>query len=219
MSGLFIVFEGGDSAGKSTQAQLLDQWLAELCIERLLTFEPGDTWLGAQVRQLVLGLHNEQVCPRAESLLYAADKAQHLDQVVLPALARGAVVICDRYTDSTLAYQGAGRALDVPALAEMVRWATNGVRPDLTVLLDIDPGQGVETLASPDRLEAAGADLHQRARAYFLELAAERPEEYLVLPARDDRDAIAAAVRQRVEPLLLDRGLLLGGGQGEQEPR
>lgn len=202
--GLFIVFEGGDSVGKSTQVRLLVSWLQHQQIAYTQTHEPGDTWLGREIRRLVLGHASGDVAPWAEALLYAADKAQHLHEVVRPALEAGDVVVCDRYVDSMLAYQGAGRVLDLDSVTQVARWATDGLRPDLTVLLDADPAQAVEVIRDKDRLESAGTDFHRRARSHFLDLAAEDPAHYLVLPARDSREAIAAAVQGRVSELLKD---------------
>jgi dTMP kinase len=166
------------------------------------TFEPGDTRVGAMIRRIVLDPATGEMSPRAEALLYAADKAHHLFEVVRPALARGAVVVCDRYVDSMLAYQGAGRVLDLPELEHIARWATEDLRPDLTVVLDVDPVQAVHELVEKDRLEAAGTDFHAAARQYFLELALRDPDRYLVLPARASREAIAATVAERVTALL-----------------
>jgi dTMP kinase len=204
-AGLFIVFEGGDGVGKSTQAGRLSAWLTEHGREVVRTFEPGDTATGREVRRLVLDHASGELDPRAEALLYAADKAQHLFEVVRPALARGAVVVCDRYIDSMLAYQGAGRVLDLAEVARIARWATDELRPDLTVLLDLDPRQAVGGKAVKDKLESAGESFHDRARQHFLELAAESPDRYLVLPARDPESAIAAAVADRVAALLSAR--------------
>jgi dTMP kinase len=200
--GLFLVFEGGDGVGKTTQVELLCDALAAAGQEVLRTFEPGDSAVGAQIRRLVLDPSTGDLDPRAEALLYAADKAQHLHAVVRPALARGAVVVCDRYVDSMLAYQGAGRVL-VPAEVEQVaRWATAGLRPALTVLLDVDPRQAVHTKLDKDRLEAAGETFHDLARQHFLALAARDPQGYLVLDARRSREEVAADVWARVAPLL-----------------
>jgi len=202
MAGLFIVFEGGDGVGKSTQARLLAQWLGGQGHEVVLTFEPGDTRAGAVMRSIVLDPATGDLSPRAETLLYAADKAHHVYEVIRPALERGAVVISDRYVDSLLAYQGAGRQLDADRIESIARWATGDLLPDLTVLLDLDPSRGVADIERPDRLEGAGLALHHRAREQFLALAARDPGHYLVLPARDDRETIAAAVRERVASLL-----------------
>lgn len=202
MAGVFIVFEGGDGVGKSTQARMLADWLTGQGHEVVLTFEPGDTAAGAVMRQIVLDPATGDLSPRAETLLYAADKAHHVYQVVRPALGRGAVVISDRYVDSLLAYQGAGRGLGADRIESIARWATGDLLPDLTVLLDLDPARGVGDIERPDRLEGAGLAFHHRAREHFLSLAERDPEHYLVLPARTDRKAIAAVVRDRVASLL-----------------
>lgn len=202
--GLFVVLEGGDGAGKTTQVELLTDWLQQSGREVVRTFEPGDSVLGRQIRGLLLDPGWGEVDPRAEALLYAADKAQHLFAVVRPALQRGAVVVCDRYLDSMLAYQGAGRVLSRDEVAAVARWATDGLRPDLTVLLDVDPHASVHTKAEKDRLEGAGVDFHDRVRQEFLDLAAQDPDRYLVLPARAERAEIAEAIRRRVAALLPD---------------
>jgi dTMP kinase len=203
VTGVFVVFEGGDGVGTSTQVELLVRRLEAAGREVVRTFEPGGTRLGGVLRAELL--HGDDVGPRTEALLYAADKAEHLHRVVRPALARGAVVVCDRYVDSMVAYQGAGRVLDAGEVERVARWATDDLRPDLTVLLDLDPEQGLETLTEPDRLESAGLDFHARARESFLALAARDPGRYLVLPARRPREELADAVAARVEQLLSDR--------------
>jgi dTMP kinase len=200
--GLFVVFEGGDGVGKTTQVELCCRWLGEQGYEVVRTFEPGDTAVGAAVRRIVLDPATGEMSPRAEALLYAADKAQHLFDVVRPALARGAVVVCDRYVDSLLAYQGAGRVLATAEVEQVARWATENLRPHLTVLLDTEPRQAVHAKAEPDRLEAAGELFHEAVRQSFLELAQQDPEQYLVLDARGTRETIAAQVRERLTPLL-----------------
>lgn len=202
MSGLFIVFEGGDSVGKSTQVEFLAAHLASRDVDRLVTRQPGGTNLGGKLRRLILDPQTGDVDPRAEALVYAADKAQHVREVIAPALEAGTVVVSDRYVDSMIAYQGAGRALDVAEVAQIAWWAVGDLRPDLTVLLDADPADAVEKIESKDRLEAAGVELHRRARQHFLDLAAERPDEYLVLDARDTREAIAARIAEAVDALL-----------------
>jgi dTMP kinase len=200
--GIFIVFEGGDSVGKSTQVDLLRRRLAGIGRDVVETFEPGDSDAGALIRQIVLDPATGDLAPRAEALLYAADKAHHLYSVVRPALERGAVVICDRYVDSMLAYQGAGRVLKLAEVELIARWATEDLRPDLTVLLDVEPGHAVGAKVEKDRLEDAGDVFHQRVREHFLALAARDPEHYLVLDARGAREEIAAAVAARVADLL-----------------
>lgn len=196
--GLFIVFEGGDGVGKTTQSRLLADHLSALGHEVVVTREPGDTPAGRVIRRLLLDPATGDLDPRAEALLYAADKAQHLAQVVRPALDRSAMVVCDRYVDSMLAYQGAGRVLDVTEVAAIADWATRGLHPDLTVLLDLDPALAVGQIADKDRLEGAGEEFHRRVRERFLRLAAADPDRYLVLPARADREAIAARVAEAV---------------------
>jgi dTMP kinase len=201
-AGVFIVFEGGDAVGKTTQVGRLCDWLDAAGCEVVRTFEPGDTAAGWRIREIVLSPATGELDPRAEALLYAADKAHHLAAVVRPALARGAVVVCDRYVDSMLAYQGAGRVLDLAELERVARWATDDLRPHLTVLLDMDPDHAVSGKQDKDRVEAAGDGFHARARSFFLELAAHAPDSYLVLNARQSRDEIAAQVLDRVRPLL-----------------
>jgi dTMP kinase len=201
-SGLFLVFEGGDGVGKTTQIERLCRWLEAEDYDYVRTFEPGDTAAGSRIREIVLSPATGDLAPRAEALLYAADKAHHLHELVDPALARGAIVVCDRYVDSMLAYQGAGRVLEVAEVEQLARWATNDLRPQLTVLLDMDPDGAVGSKTDKDRVEAAGDVFHRRARQYFLELANREPEHYLVLNARDSRDKLEIAVRDRVQALI-----------------
>ncbi|WP_053384731.1 dTMP kinase [Leucobacter celer] len=208
MTGLFITFEGGDGAGKSTQAELLGAWLGERGHEVVRTREPGGTRLGAEVRQLLLhgGEAIGDVDPRAEALLYAADRAQHVAKVVRPALERGAIVVQDRYIDSSLAYQGAGRVLDLAEVRGISEWAAGGLWPDLTVLLDLDPDAAAARRrtrgGAADRLEAEAAEFHAAVRGGFLALAQEDPDRYLVLDAAQPADALNAAILARVAPLI-----------------
>ncbi len=201
--GTFLAFEGGEGAGKSTQVSLLADWLRASGREVVVTREPGATPLGERLRALLLD--GGDVSPRAEALLYAADRAHHVATVVRPALVRGAVVLTDRYVDSSLAYQGAGRALTVDDVAMLSRWATEGVRPDLVLLLDVDPEVGLRRArqtGAPDRLEAESLAFHRRVRQGFLDLAAKDPDRYLVLPADAAPDDVQAALRDRVGHLL-----------------
>lgn len=200
--GLFIVLEGGDGVGKSTQLELLVAWLEARGEKVVRTFEPGDTAVGRQIRRLVLDPATGHLSARAEALLYAADKAEHVDAVIRPALAAGAVVVCDRYVDSMIAYQGAGRVLSPAEVEEVARWATEDLRPDLTVVLDVAPDQAVGVIANKDRLEAAGDVFHQRVREHFLAVAEREPERYLVVDARRTREDLARAIRARVTELL-----------------
>ena len=200
--GLFVVFEGGDGVGKSTQVVELVSRLRNRRIEPVVTRQPGGTPIGEKLRELLLDPGHPELTARTEALVYAADKAQHVEEVILPALAQGKVVVCDRYVDSMIAYQGAGRVLDLAEVEQVARWATGGLRPDLTVLLDIDPAEAVANIRQQDRLEAAGLDFHRRAREHFLRLAGEDPERYLVLGARESRKNIAEKVAEKVLALL-----------------
>lgn len=201
-SGLFLCFEGGEGAGKSTQASLLRDWLVSAGHDVLLTFEPGDTHVGRDIRRIVLDPATGHLADRTEALLYAADKAEHVEKVVRPALARGSVVITDRYVDTSLAYQGTGRGIDTAELEHVLRWATGDLRPHLTVLLDVEPAAGLGRFEERDRIEAESLDFHRRARDGFLALAAANPDHYLVLDARADRDELADQIRKRVEELV-----------------
>jgi dTMP kinase len=200
-SGVFVCFEGGEGSGKSTQSRLLDGWLRAQGYAVRLTFEPGDTEVGRRMRQIVLDPATGELSHRTESLLYAADKSEHVDTVVQPALDRGEVVVTDRYVDSMLAYQGAGRDLDVDEVERVARWATRDLRPHLTVVLDLEPERGLGRFEERDRIEGESLDFHQRVREFYLERA-EADDHYAVLDARDPVDDIAVAVRERVAPLL-----------------
>ncbi|WP_243060139.1 dTMP kinase [Nocardioides sp. SR21] len=201
-TGVFVCFEGGEGSGKSTQSGLLRDWLAGEGYAVRLTFEPGDTEVGKKLRDIVLSPETGQLSDRTEALLYAADKSEHIDTVVLPALERGEVVITDRYVDSMLAYQGAGRALDVDEVEKVARWATRDLRPHLTVVLDLEPAHGLGRFAERDRIEGESLEFHLRVRDGFLRMAKADPDHYLVLDARAEIDEIAAAIRDRVAPLL-----------------
>ncbi|GAA1654974.1 dTMP kinase [Georgenia ruanii] len=200
-SGCFVALEGGDGAGKTTQQELLGRWLRELGHEVVLTREPGGTELGRVLREAVL--HGGDVDPRTEALLYATDRAHHVHQLVRPALGRGAVVVTDRYIDSSVAYQGAARDLGAAEIRDLSLWATRGLLPHLTVLLDLDPAAGAARLTgAPDRIERESAAFHTRVREHYLALAAADPERYLVLDATWPPERIHAAVRERLAPLL-----------------
>lgn len=203
MAGLFITFEGGDGSGKSTQVALLTEWLESDGREVVHSREPGGTDLGLELREIVLHRRGH-ITPRAEALLYAADRAHNIATKVRPAIERGAVVIQDRYLDSSVAYQGAGRVLGATEVRDLSLWATEGLLPDLTVLLDLDPAVGRERIAGGvyDRLEEEKSDFHERVRASYLELAAAEPERFLVLDATTSVDELAAAIRSRVVGLL-----------------
>ena len=200
-TGVFVCLEGGEGAGKSTQAKALAGWLTEAGHTVRLTFEPGDTPVGRELRRIVLDPATGDLSARTEALLYAADKAEHVDTVVRPALDRGEVVVTDRYVDSSLAYQGSG-GLDHAGLEAMLRWATDDLRPHLTVLLDLEPRQGLGRFTERDRIEQRDLDYHARVRQVLLDVAAGDPDHYLVLDARLPVDEVTAAIRERVEPLL-----------------
>lgn len=201
-TGVFVCFEGGEGSGKSTQSRLLKAWLEGEGCSVVLTFEPGDTPVGRKLREIVLSPDTGSLSDRTEALLYAADKAEHVDTVVQPALDRGDVVITDRYVDSTLAYQGAGRALLVGEVEDVARWATHDLRPHLTVVLDLAPEAGLGRFEGRDRIEGESLDFHERVRAAFVEMASADVDHYLVLDARAPVEEIAAEIRERVRPLL-----------------
>jgi len=201
--GVFVCFEGGEGSGKSTQSGRLRDWLLAERYAVRLTFEPGDTPVGREVRRIVLSPETGVLADRTEALLYAADKAEHVETLVLPALQRGEVVITDRYVDSTLAYQGAGRALAVEEVEAVARWATGGLRPHLTVVLDLAPEAGLGRFAERDRIEGESLEFHQRVREAFVAMATDDPDHYLVLDARAPVAEIAERVRDAVRPLLV----------------
>ncbi|MDH6111452.1 dTMP kinase [Kitasatospora sp. MAP12-15] len=199
-SGFFIALEGGDGAGKSTQAQALAEWIRSKGHEVVLTREPGGSPVGQRLRGLVLDVGNTGLSHRAEALIYAADRAEHVENVIRPALARGAVVITDRYMDSSIAYQGAGRDLAATEVARISRWATGGLVPDLTVVLDVDPTKARERFTEAlDRLESEPTEFHARVRAGFLALAAADPARYLVVDGSQQPAFVTTAVRHRLD--------------------
>ena len=203
--GVLLALEGGEGAGKSTQARLLAIWLRDQGYDVVNTHEPCATKMGMRLRALLLDTAHTGLAPRSEALMYAADRAEHVQSVILPALERGAIVVTDRYVDSSLAYQGAGRQLPVSEIAELNRWATGGLMPDLTILLDLPPVTGLgRRLSSADRLESEPLDFHQRVRSGFLSLAAADPARYLVLDAARPEGGISRAIQVRVRELLPD---------------
>ncbi|HEY6297569.1 MAG TPA: dTMP kinase, partial [Streptosporangiaceae bacterium] len=203
--GLLIAFEGGEGTGKTTQARLTAIWLRELGYDVVTTHEPGATKIGMRLRALLLDTAHAGMDPRAEALMYAADRAEHVASVIGPALGRGAVVITDRYVDSSLAYQGEGRNLPVEEIARFNRWATGGRVPDLTVLLDMDPIAGLTRRArSADRLEAEPLAFHRRVRDGFVALAHAEPDRYLVLDAERPQEEITRAIQGRIRGMLPD---------------
>jgi dTMP kinase len=205
MSGLFITFEGIDGVGKSTQADLLEKYLVSLGNQVVRTLEPGGTDLGHDIRQLLL--HRKgHVAPRAEALLYAADRAHHVATKIRPALAEGKVVISDRYLDSSVAYQGAGRALTEEDVRHMSIWAVEGLLPKLTILLDLDAASARarrnNTGQEPDRLEQEKIEFFEATRQAFLAMASAEPERFLVIDANQTVEQMQAQIRARVNTLL-----------------
>ncbi|KGN40023.1 dTMP kinase [Knoellia aerolata] len=195
--GLFIAFEGGDGAGKSTQVRLLADALGALGREVVVTRQPGGTPLGAAIRDLVL--HGDHVSPRAEALLFAADKAHHVDQLIRPAMGRGAVVVTDRYTDSSVAYQGSGRDLGAVEVHDLQMWAVDSLVPDLTVIVDVPSEEGRRRRGEVhDRLESEGDTFHDTVRQHFLAMAQGAPERYLVVDGTASPEAIHEAVLGRL---------------------
>ena len=209
MSGLYITIEGLDGSGKTTQLEALAGWLADAGHTVVATREPGGTEVGVLVRDIVLH-HRGDIAPRAEALLYAADRAHHIATKVRPALERGEVVIQDRYIDSSVAFQGAGRVLGADEVRRLSEWATGGLYPQLTVLLDLDPTVARQRIDAAqkvfDRIEAEAIDFSVRVRAAYLDMADAEPERWLVLDATLPADELAAAIRERVEGLLRTSG-------------
>jgi dTMP kinase len=204
-SGLFLAFEGGEGVGKTTQARLIAIWLREQGYDVVTTHEPGATKIGMRLRALLLDTAHAGMSPHCEALLYAADRAEHVAKVIDPALERGAVVITDRYIDSSLAYQGAGRGQATADIALLNSWATDGREPDLTILLDMDPERGLSRRArSADRLEAEPLDFHRRVRAGFLHLARAKPDQYLVVDAAAPPAEVTEQIKDRIREVLPD---------------
>jgi dTMP kinase len=203
--GVFIAFEGGEGAGKTTQARLLSIWLRDQGFDVVMTREPGSTKMGMRLRALQLDKQSSGLSPRAETLLYAADRAQHVAEVIQPALRRGAIVVTDRYVDSSLAYQGAGRELKVGEIAEINRWATSGLVPDLTIVLDVPSDVGLTRFASPaDRIESEPREFHERVRRGFRALADAEPHRYLVIDGTRAQEEISRQIHDRVRAILPD---------------
>lgn len=197
MKPVFITFEGGDGAGKSTQTRMLAEWLNSTGRRAIATEEPGGTELGKALREVVL--FGEDMNPRAEALIYAADRSHHIDTVVRPALEAGTIVVSDRYFDSSVAYQGVGRGLGAEWIEEVNLWGAGGLKPDLTILLDLDPVKLPERITRDlDRLERAGAEFHTRTREAFLDRARAHPERFVVVDASTGIEELAATVREVV---------------------
>lgn len=194
---VFITFEGGDGTGKSTQARLLADWLESHGHEVVCTEEPGGTPMGKALREVLL--FGDDMNPRAEALIYAADRSHHVDTVIQPALDEGRIVVSDRYFDSSVAYQGVGRALGADWIEKINLWGAGGLEPDLTILLDLDPAQFPQRITRDlDRLERAGEEFHTRTRQAFLDRAAAHPDRFVIVDASPAIEDIAATVREIV---------------------
>jgi len=199
--GIFISFEGGEGSGKSTQSKLLKEYLESVGETVVLTREPGGTDMGVQLRKILLANETGHISPRAEALMYSADRAHHVYSVIRPALDAGSVVITDRYMDSSIAYQGAGRVLQPSEVARINRWATEQLTPTLTILLDVPAENGIGRLTSKDRLEEEPLEFHERVRNEYLNLANVDPDRYVVVDGRQSIEAIHAAIVERVSVL------------------
>lgn len=205
MAGLFIACEGGEGVGKSTQEALLGAYLEQQGHTVVRTREPGGTPAAEVIRNLVLSHDYTGLNPRSEALLFAAARGDHVDRVIRPALDRGDIVICDRYIDSSVAYQGYARELGVDWVRNLSLWATNNLLPDLTIVLTIDPEISLARVTNHDRLESEPLEYHRAVTQAFLDLAAQEPSRYLVLDASQDVDSIAHAIRDRVNQELASR--------------
>jgi dTMP kinase len=205
MTGTFITFEGIEGSGKSTQIALLANYLTARGIRNVLTREPGGTLIGDQVRKILLDPANRSLDPTAELLLYAASRAQHLHEIILPALANGMTVLCDRFSDATLAYQGYGRRLDIEMIRSLDRIVTTGMRPDLTILFDIEATMGIERargrnnslgLEAEARFENEELVFHDRVRQGYLKLVAQEPDRIRIVDASGTSEAVQEQVRK-----------------------
>ena len=202
---LFITFEGPDGSGKSTQVKLLAEALTAAGHQVLTVREPGGTPIGEQIRDVVHSLRNREMGDRAECLLYNAARAQLVDQLILPQLRRGGVVLCDRYADSTMAYQGHGRGLDLAAVKSVIAFATQNLKPDVTFYLDIDVETGIERRKHGgewNRLDDQALEFHRRVRAGYLQMMADEPERWVKIDAARAVEEIQADIRAEVEKKL-----------------
>lgn len=203
--GVFISFEGIEGSGKSTQAKLLKEFLINSEYDVLLTVEPGGTRIGEEIRRLILSLDNKNMLPLTELLLYNASRIQHIEEIILPSLKRGFVVITDRFTDSTIAYQGYGRKISIDLIIEVDRLINNSLRPDLTILLDLDPKEGLkrnERLNKKDRLELEDLEFHERVRRGYLEIASKEPDRIKVINASESIEVVHSEVKNIVKEFL-----------------
>lgn len=199
--GLFITFEGADGCGKTTQIKLLDEYLRQQGFNTLLTREPGSRGLGEKLREILLNYDGE-VSSNCESFLFLADRAQHIDCIIKPAIKEGKIVLCDRHTDSTVAYQGYGRGLDIGQINYLNNIATNGIKPDLTIVFDIDIETSMQRVGTEkDRMESAGKEFFNRVRNGYLEIAKNEPQRVKVINSSDTIENIHKQVLELVENL------------------
>ena len=198
MSGLFIAFEGGEGVGKSTQEALLGEFLSSMGKTVVRTREPGGTPAAEAIRAIVLSREFDGMNARSEALLFAASRGDHVERVIRPALERGDIVICDRYIDSSVAYQGYARNLGAEHVRNLSLWATNNLLPDLTIVLTMNADVSLQRISNPDRLEAEPIEYHRAVTQAFLDLAQQDPERYLVIDATQSKDAIAQLINARV---------------------
>ncbi|MGA0077969.1 MAG: dTMP kinase [Candidatus Nanopelagicales bacterium] len=202
LPGLFIVFEGGDGAGKTTQIEKLAEFLRSKSKEVLVTREPGGTVMGKSIRDWLLEQTEVEVDPKSEALLFAADRAHHMQTLIRPALAASKIVIGDRHIDSSVAYQGVARNLGIENIKNISLWAVDGILPNLIIVLDIDVEVGQSRLNRKDRLDRESKEFHEKVNKAYLELAAMNPEKYLVIDAQLPIDEIAGQIQNRVEKLI-----------------
>lgn len=205
MTGVFITFEGGDGSGKSTQVARLADALRARGHAVVATREPGGTPIAETIRRVLLDPANHEMADRTEALLFAAQRAEHTFHLIRPALERGDVVISDRFMDSSVVYQGMGRGLGATDVLGLNMWATGNLKPDLTIVLDVEAEFGLDRVGDKDRIEQASREMHEKVRKGFLQLAAADPERYLVINAKQDIEVIAAEVLARVDALLQAR--------------
>lgn len=197
--GLFITFEGGDGCGKTTQIKLLDEYLRGKGYKTLLTREPGAKGLGEKIREILLN-YNGEVSPRCESFLFLADRAQHIDCIIKPAIESGIIVLCDRHTDSTIAYQGYGRGLNIEQIKSLNKIATSGLKPDLTIVLDVDVKTSQARVGSEkDRMESAGIEFFERVRKGFLDIAKQEPERVKVVNSKQSIEDIHKQILELIK--------------------
>jgi dTMP kinase len=205
MSGRFITFEGGDGAGKTTLIEAVYKFLKKKGKPVVKTRAPGATALGEKIRSLLLSHHEVPMAKRAELFLFLADRAEHVERIILPALKRGEIILCDRFNDSTIAYQGVGRALGKEAVASLCDFAAQGLSPDLTFYLDLDPAIGLSRVTSPskDRIEAEDLSFHKQIRAAFLELAKEEGGRICVLDASMSQESVLEQALEKIEGVVV----------------